>query len=342
MSQSMALLEYLEEAGHRVEAVFVGCSSRAPVPDYYRECFRGRMHCIQSPCLIRSHNRKGILVGRTILHNLSRLFLYLGEVGRIREKIRDIRPDIVFNFYDPVGALALRKTDPEIVRIGIGHHFFLHLDGYRCNGGPVIHRWLLKLLTGVIMRSCDRVLALSLRETEGNGRIEVIPPLIRREFRETRHTPGEKYLVYLLAEGYAYDLLIMARADPGFRADVFTAAVPAIDMPPGLQVHSPDDAGFRQKMASCRGLIATSGFDTVAEAAYLGIPMIVVPLRNHFEQLCNSMDAERVGFGHAVKQLVPGVEKGMKKYDNRRYRQWVDSAGEKIPGILGTGMDLKS
>lgn len=330
LSQSMAMKEFLEETGHSVEAVFAGCSSHAPLPGYYRECFREKLHCMESPYLLRSPNRKGILVGRTILHHLLRWVTYLKEVQRIRQKIREIRPDAVFNFCDSVGALVMRKLDPGIRRIGIGHHFFLHLDGYRCNGGSAVQRLLLKLFSGLIMQSCDRVLALSFREGDGNKRIRVIPPLIRRKFREIRYTPGERYLVYLLNEGYIYDLLLMAQADPDFRADVFAGFTPGTTLPPGLQMHPLDETKFREKMTTCRGLITTSGFDTVAEAAYLGIPMIVVPVRNHFEQRCNSLDTQRNGFGYAAMKLVPGIEKKMRPYENSKYRQWVDTAGERI------------
>lgn len=330
MSQSMALAEYLEEAGNRVETVFAGCSHPESLPGYFRDCFRDRVQCFRSPHLLRSPNRKGILVGRTILFNLVRGFAYLKEVNRIRKMINEIRPDIVFNFYDPVGALALRKLDPAIRRIGIGHQFFIHLDGYRCKGGQTFHRWLLGFLSGLIMKNCDRILALSFRESEGHEQVEVFPPLIRKKFREIRHTPGDRYLVYFQNEGYIYDLIILARENPNFVADIFTGVSPGIELPTGLHLHSPDEKQFTEKMATCRGLITTSGFDTVAEAAYLGIPLVVVPAQNHFEQLCNAADTERSGFGHAVMKLTPGTERKMETYDNKRYRQWVDSAAERI------------
>ncbi|MGM0475526.1 MAG: glycosyltransferase family protein [Bacteroidota bacterium] len=330
MSQSMAMAEYLEDAGHQVEAAYVGCSDRVQVPGYFKAFFGDRMHCMSSPYLLRSPNRKGILVGKTILFNFTRSVTYLSEIRRIRRAVNSMRPDVVFNFYDLVGALALRRLDPKIRRIGIGHQFFLHMEKYPCDEGPALHRWLLRIFTGLVMRSCDRVLALSFRETRGKGKIEVVPPLIRKKFREISYRPGDRYLAYLLTEGYVYELVTLARADPDFRADVFTDLTPEMEVPPGLQLHSPDEANFTEKMASCRGLITTSGFDAVAEAAYLGLPMVVIPVRNHFEQLCNSLDTERSGFGLRTMKLVPGIETKMRPYDNRTYRRWVDTVGKRI------------
>ncbi len=330
MSQSIALMEYLEEAGHTIAGVFVGCRSTRDLPGYYWESFGGKLNCFLSPCFLRTPNKKGIYVERTILFNLGRSMIYMGEVNRIKREINAIEPDVVFNFYDVVGALAMRKLDRKIKRIGVGHHFFLHLDGYRCNKGSRWHQWLLKTHTTMIMRSCDRVLALSFKEMEGDSAIEVIPPLIRRTFREINYKTGDRYLVYLLRGGYVYDLIRLSRRDPDFRADVFTDLSPGIDLPPGIQLYPFSADTFRKKMACCKGMITTAGFDAVAEAAYLGIPLVVVPVRNHFEQRCNSRDMERNGIGISVGELVPGVQHQMQAFDNSAYRNWVEMAGEII------------
>ena len=94
--------------------------------------------------------------------------------------------------------------------------------GTGATGDAWWHRWLLKIHTSMIMSSCDRVLALSFREEKGDASIEVVPPLIRKSFREIQYQPGERYLVYLLNEGYIFDLIRISRKDPEFSADVFT------------------------------------------------------------------------------------------------------------------------
>ncbi|MEN8228704.1 MAG: glycosyltransferase family protein [Bacteroidota bacterium] len=330
MSQSMALTEYLEEAGYTVEAVYVGCGIRESIPGYFGEFFKERLKLFYSPYFLRTPNKKGIYVGRTLLFNLVWSMRYLREMRRIRSEINALEPDVVFNFYDVVGALALKGVKPGIKRVGIGHHFFLHLIGYRCNRGSAWHRWLLKMHTTLVMKSCDRVLALSFRELKGDSSIDVVPPLVRRNFREITHQSGDRFLVYLLNEGYIFDLIRLSREDPDFQADVFTTLSPEISLPPGICIHPLNDERFREMMAACKGLITTSGFDTVAEAAYLGIPLVVVPSQHHFEQRCNAADVERSGIGIAVEQVVPGIQYEMKTFDYHAYRQWVDQAGDRI------------
>jgi len=169
MSQALALKEYLDQAGHTVEAVFLGGRPQREIPDYFARNFAGRLHTFQSPWFLRTPNQKGIYIGRTLLFNLVRIPAYLSELRRIRREIELLGPEVVINFYDVVGALALRKIPSGIRRIGIGHHFFLHLENYRCKQGSAWQRWLLKRLTEGIIRSCDRVLALSFREVPGKN-----------------------------------------------------------------------------------------------------------------------------------------------------------------------------
>jgi uncharacterized protein (TIGR00661 family) len=323
MSQAIALQEYLEKAGHAVEKVFVGCDPSGSVPGYFQAVFQEKLERFFHPYFLRLPNRKGIYVGRTLGVNFLRSFLYLREIRRLRAEINGIKPDVVFNFYELVGALALRKVDTSIVRIGIGHHFYHHLTGYPCHKGSAFHRWFFSLLSRGIMRSCDRVLALSFRKESGRGKIEVVPPLIRYAFRQISYQPGERFLVYLLYGGFLYDLIVMARANPDFHADVFTTLEPEMELPPGIQVHPLSDEKFREKMAHCKGLITTAGFDTVAEAAYLGIPLMVIPSRNHFEQQCNRVDAERSGLAKGVDHLEPGMEQQMHIPNNQEYNEWV-------------------
>ena len=330
MSQAMALKEHLEEAGHTSDGIFLGGRPNHKVPDYYQLCFAEKLHTFQSPWFLRTPNKKGIYIGRTLLFNFLRFPAYISEVRRLRREIELLRPDVVFNFYDVVGALALRKTATGIRRIGIGHHFFLHLDNYQCDKGSSWHRWLLKRLTSLIMLSCDRVLALSYREIQGSSVIEVVPLLVRRRFREMQYRPGNRYLAYFLNEGLLYDLVLLARKLPDFQVDLFTSLKPDMVLPAGITLHPYDADNFSSFMASCRGLITSAGFDAAAEAAFHGIPLAVIPTRNHFEQGCNGVDIMRSGIGVAVSKIEKEMLEQMKPSESVKYRAWTASTAGRL------------
>ncbi|RLE00967.1 MAG: hypothetical protein DRJ13_07640 [Bacteroidetes bacterium] len=330
MSQALALKEYLDEAGHTVAAVFLGTGAPDEVPDYFRIAFPDKLHTFQSPWFLRTPNKKGIYVGRTLLFNLIHSVGYLRAIARIRREIEALQPDVIFNFYELLGALAMRKVAPGIRKIGLGHHFYLELNKELSKMGPIWHRTLLYMHTRLIMKSCDKVLALSFMEEEGNVAIRVVPPLVRREFREMEYVRGESYLVYLLQEGFFYELVQLARSVPGFQADLFTSLTPDIEIPEGIRIHPYDAKKFSKLMASCKGLITTAGFDSAAEAACHGIPLAVIPSHNHFEQKCNGKDITLKGIGVTVSRIDQGILEQMRPKDCREYRAWVDQAGEQL------------
>ncbi len=330
MSQALAMQEILEEAGHTVEAVLLGGRTGQSIPEYVAAGFQGKLKRYRSPFLVRTPNQKGIDVGRSILVNLFSTPGYLREIRRLRRVLQELDPEVVLNFYDLIGALALRRTGKRMRRIGIGHHFLLHMEGYSCGPRTLVSRWLLGLHTRMIMRSCDHILALSYRDIAGTGEMEVIPPVIRRALREITYSPGERYLAYLMSGGYLYDLVRMAEEDPSFRVDVFSEITTEMEIPGGIRIHPPEAEAFREALSECRGLITTAGFDTVAEAAYHGIPVLVIPTRHHFEQRCNSMDVVRSGIGRTVEQLSAGAIGQMKSPDTGSFRKWADQAGRMV------------
>ena len=52
---------------------------------------------------------------------------------------------------------------------------------------------------------------------------------------------------------------------------------------------------FNHHLTSCSGVITGGGFETPAEAIHLGKKIMAIPIRNHYEQLCNAAALEAMG-----------------------------------------------
>jgi uncharacterized protein (TIGR00661 family) len=334
LSQALAMMELCVEAGIQVSKVFVGKGKGKVLPAYFTEKMGPDLVEFQSPYFLRTPNRKGIYIGRTLLYHALLSLRYFREAKRLRREITAEAPQLVINFYELVGSLAMRRLPPQIRRMGIGHHFLLHLERYPCGSGKAIHRSLLSLHTRMVLKACDQVLALSFRNREGRGKIRVVPPLVRREFRDSAWSRGSFVLIYLLNEGYIADILQVARRHPEERFEVFSALPPATRVPPGITLHAFDGPLFRERMLRCRSLVSTAGFETLAEAATLGIPLAVVPVRNHFEQGCNSQDLEKSGLGRAFARMNEEALLWEGEAPDPAFRTWVEQAGEIITKFI--------
>lgn len=129
----------------------------------------------------------------------------------------------------------------------------------------------------------------------------VMPPLLRDElFEQPLDRTEPFYLVYIVNNGYAEQVIRWHEANRETRLHCFwdrpnAQTVEGYD--DTLTFHQLDDAKFLSMMARCRGLVSTAGFESIAEAMYLGKPVQVVPVEGHFEQWCNAFDTVRAGAG---------------------------------------------
>ena len=100
-----------------------------------------------------------------------------------------------------------------------------------------------------------------------------------------------------------------------------------------MTFHRLDDAHFLDLMARCQGLVTTAGFESVAEAMLLGTPVLTVPVEGHFEQRCNSLDAEAAGAGLAASAFdLDRFVEFIASYGapGSRFRRWVASNAERF------------
>jgi uncharacterized protein (TIGR00661 family) len=52
---------------------------------------------------------------------------------------------------------------------------------------------------------------------------------------------------------------------------------------------------FNESLITCHGIITGGGFETPAEALYLGKKILSIPIRDHYEQECNAAALKKLG-----------------------------------------------
>ncbi len=79
---------------------------------------------------------------------------------------------------------------------------------------------------------------------------------------------------------------------------------------------------FLVALESCKGVLCNAGFGTTSEALFLKKKLLVVPMKNQYEQLCNAHMLEEMGFS---------VMKSLKKKHHNKLKKWILSS--KYPSI---------
>jgi uncharacterized protein (TIGR00661 family) len=302
MTQAISMLEMLESKGHDVCAVCIGKSERREIPKFVKESITTKIQLFESPNFITDKNNKGIKLGGTIIYNLSNFFRFSKSLQKIHELVQEHKPDVILNFYDVLGGLYNAIYRPQAHFWVIGHQYLIEHPQFKFPEGKLIQKFLFFLNTKITALGARKKLALSsipLEDFPGR-KLYILPPLLRKKVKQLKPTPGDFYLTYMVNPGYGNEVMEFARQYHYIKIEAFwdkKGAPKEMTPLPNLTFHQVDDQLFLQKMAACKGLLSTAGFESICEAMYLNKPVMVIPVQGQYEQICNAIETENSGAG---------------------------------------------
>ncbi len=335
LTQALALDAMLRRAGHRVCSAIVSQGGDHSIPAYFAEHFSAPVEHVEGVHFVVDKQSQSIHWPKTVTANSGRLNLFGEAFSVISAHLKREQPDVIINFYEPLGGFFMLWRNPQVPMIAVAHQFmFLH-PRYRFPEGFAIQRQSTRFFTNLTGLGATRRLALSLYDAEPlpSKRMVVVPPLLRDELftiRAEEHTPF--LLVYLFHHSLADSIIAWHKRNPSIEIHCYwnnTGAGKTVEYDSSLTFHQLHGQRFLEMMAACQGIVTTSGFETMAEAMYLGKPLLCNPVRRHFEQYCNAMDGKCLGAAvqsdsfdlGILLEFVPRYQ-----FDATGFRRWVARA----------------
>jgi uncharacterized protein (TIGR00661 family) len=131
----------------------------------------------------------------------------------------------------------------------------------------------------------------------------IYTPVIRKDIRALNPSDKNFYIVYLPAYG---DELLMKyfHQFSDVLIKIFSIHCKQKYTLKNVEVIPVNPQDFNQGFESCSGIITGGGFETPAEAIYLNKKMMVIPMRNQYEQICNAEALRQIGF-----PVLPAINK---------------------------------
>jgi uncharacterized protein (TIGR00661 family) len=166
----------------------------------------------------------------------------------------------------------------------------------------------------------------------------ITTPIIREEVRDSDVTNNGHYTVYLPSYDERYIIEILKKVDvpwevfsKHYKGEPFTQN--------NVTVRQVENSSFVQSLSSCQGLLCNAGFDTPAEALYLGKKLMVIPMKRQYEQECNAEALRGLG--------IPVVDKIGKDF-SQSLNNWINSSficqanyENNVPRIVERILDFK-
>jgi uncharacterized protein (TIGR00661 family) len=331
MTQAIAMSEMLQRRGHQIVAVAAGANQTRSLPSFFEKAFAVPVRPIVSPGFSLKQHRSISLVG-TFTNILRNLPAYRRSLKTLRQAIEETQPDLIINFLEPLMGVYNLLHSHSVPVLVVGHQYMLEHPDFVKEKKLKSQQLGMKFYIAVTgIRSSRMALSFYHAPDLPHRKMFVCPPILRRQLFELRPDfSGGHLLVYLLNHGYAAEIIQWHKKNPEVPVHCFydkPDAPAEEDYDATLTFHKIHGEKFLRMMANARGVACTAGFESVSEGAYLGKPLLLIPVENHLEQYLNALDAERTGLGmydssfHLSRLLDPP-----KKEVTEKFRDWVNQA----------------
>jgi len=120
------------------------------------------------------------------------------------------------------------------------------------------------------------------------------PPVIRRQVRQLNPRDLSHYTVYLPAVRED-KLLPLLKQLQDVHWEVFSRYTRISYREQNVRVRPVENETFIRSLEGCSGMLTGAGFETPAEALFLGKKLFCIPIRGQYEQYCNAAALEQMG-----------------------------------------------
>lgn len=329
LTQALALKCQLDKLGIPLLGVLVGKSEHRKIPDYFILAIGAEVYQLPSPNFVYDKSKKGIDPFRSAVHWIRHFNTFRNSARQLIKILEERKPGLIINFFEPLVPISQWMCKTRIPVFSVAHQYIFEHDAYRFPKGKWMQKKMLVSYTHFTGKNsvCKYALSLYPLPNRTSKKLKVIPPLLRESLTLLQRKEEDFTLAYVLNEGYIDELKSYIEKFPGEIIHCFTdkkGLNHVEEILPGLFLHPLNDILFLEKMAACKILLTTAGFESIAEAMYLNKPVLCVPVKGHFEQFCNSRDVAFSGAGGYSDTFDPGlIQSVLKNFSvNGKFEVW--------------------
>jgi uncharacterized protein (TIGR00661 family) len=306
LTQAISMSQILKRTGHEVAGALVGNAVGRTIPVFFKEQIHAPVYYFNAPNIV--YNGGGMNVKRTLLSLISNLPGYIKSLRYLNRTIKEIQPNLIISFYETYSGLYNILYGTKIPMICVAHQYLILHPDFTAPKNRGISQLLINLNSKAASWKSSQRLALSFREMISlpGQKLLVVPPLLRQEVLDLYPVTGDFFLVYMTHHSLSKQIIDWHTLHPDVHLHCFwdkSEAPDELQVDKTLTFHKINSQKYLSMLATCRALVTTAGFESVCEAMYLGKPVMMVPVPNHFEQECNALDGVISGAGVTSKSF---------------------------------------
>jgi len=350
LTQALSLAEELRQKGHEIVAVILNDNPTRVIPDFFKDGIKAPLYFIKSPYFLINKDGTGINLHKSIFFNVFRLKTYLKSLKTIDNLCHKYQPDVVINFFEPLAGLYNIFYQFKIPFFSVGHQFFVEHPAFKKPAGHFKDYRYFVFYNHLTSYGSTAIMALSFTAEPDcpEKKIVVCPPLIRFDVKNLTPKCDNFILSYILNYGCCEEIKNWAILHPEQKVEAFWDKKDESETKSfgsNLVFYPISGQRFLDLLQNCSTYITTGGFDSISEAAYLQKNILMVPTKNHYEQLCNAYDATRAKLAVFDSffniDLAISEQKTRSAEPERIFKNWVDNNSKKIVDFVTLEKSIK-
>jgi uncharacterized protein (TIGR00661 family) len=269
ISRALEILPYLKQYGE-VDIFLSGTNAQLGqgLPIVYR-----------SKGLSLDYNKKGGLDYWKIAKKMKPLMIVKDAA-----KLPLERYDLILNDFECVTSLACKLKRINSVHFGHQASFKSPLSP-RPNKKDALGEWVLK-------NYCSGSINLGLHFKKYDENINT--PIIKSAIINAK--PSDRgYVTVYLPQYPSSEIATYLKSLTYIHFQVFTRETKTIKQLDNITFYPIDNEMFTQSLIDCHGIITGGGFETPAEALFMGKRVMVMPIHGQYEQWCNAAALQEWG-----------------------------------------------
>lgn len=206
---------------------------------------------------------------------------------RIWKEVRDLpveKYDLVINDFESITSLACAYK--KVASVNFGHQAsFISPKVPRPDKQDFMGEWILRNYA-----RATQYIGLHFKQYDDF----ILPPVIKKDILQADPQDKGHITVYLSSYNDAtVSQYLRPLRDYSFQ--VFSKEVKQPVRDGNILFLPVSKSAFNKSLISCKAILTGAGFETPAEALYMGKKLLVIPIRGQYEQFCNAAALEKMG-----------------------------------------------
>lgn len=124
----------------------------------------------------------------------------------------------------------------------------------------------------------------------------ILLPIIKKEIREASNSAtNQGHITVYLSQFIPEELILHFKTLVNIKFQIFSQHCKVVTHLDNITLYPLGQESFTHSMIHCNGMITGGGFETPAEALFLGKKLMLIPINGQYEQLCNAEAAKEFG-----------------------------------------------